>query len=921
MSRSFASLRSHLTGLDAWLLLAGVLGLVVYFHYLPSQHPDSAAASSLTHEEVGTQARAFVQEYGFVTPANLEQEVDLARNAELLDSLQGDLGRAATVALLHGEARSQVPAYYWAVTWTREEGSDQMLGASLTLDGQLFAFQSDPSQMPVRRVEREALAYVLQAPPLEEGGAPRLDAPDSTLAEVLSFDLADAAGLDLNAAATTEEVAVGMTTAEVPAALQAGQQVRLNARAAAALARYHLARTAWRDAAFYVDSVRVEPRPGLDAVAVYLHSEAPLYEQEVQMAVEVAASGALLNLAPTFNPQQEAEVQVVQVAGSDDEAEGEGNLSFSITTGGVADLLMGGLYVLLVLVTIVLFGRRLNARLVDARSALRDAVWGGLFVAGLVLVSAARPLLDSIDQIWLALVLLSVNVSLAGAGGAFLIFLASGAMDSVGRSAWADKLTTLSLVRHSVLFNVPVGAALLRGLLVAFLLLGGTTALLVGMPGAAIHFSEGGPFAHEVLLTVAGYAFAKDAWLSQFISLTVMLGVGTLLYRWKPRAWVVVPGIALVLLLMQVPFLDLVPLSAFALLSGCVGLVLAVTFWRYDFITCFTAYLFYGLLWETQDGWLIDASPQWIDALLAFATAGLVGVLGLVGLWSRKTATEVPSFVPAYIQEMAQEERLKREVEIAYQVQASFLPRRMPRVEGLDVAGMCLPALDVGGDYFDFVELPDRRLAVAVGDVSGKGIQAAFYMTLTKGFLQTLCRSVASPAEVLRRLNGLFCENVPRGTFISMIYGVLDVEARTFTFARAGHNPVILKRSPSQDPELFKPAGIAIGLVAGAPFDDTIREVTLHLRPGDVLVFYTDGFSEAMNLRKEMYGDQRLADRVSEVGQRTANEILRAVSEDVHHFVEAAGRHDDMTMVVIKMDGRAAFVPGKSVKVEQVARV
>ncbi|MFQ5569088.1 MAG: PP2C family protein-serine/threonine phosphatase, partial [Rhodothermales bacterium] len=194
------------------------------------------------------------------------------------------------------------------------------------------------------------------------------------------------------------------------------------------------------------------------------------------------------------------------------------------------------------------------------------------------------------------------------------------------------------------------------------------------------------------------------------------------------------------------------------------------------------------------------------------------------------------------------------------------------------------------------------------GDVSGKGTQAAFYMTLAKGILQTLSREGLPPAEVMRRLNTLFCENVPRGTFISMIYGVFDVQARTFTFARAGHNPVILKRSPSQEPDLVQPTGLGIGLISGSTFDETIEEITLDLRIGDVLVFYTDGFSEAMNRSRDLYGDDRLARKVSDVGQRSANEILRAVTEDVHHFVEAAGRHDDMTMVVVKLERRVADV-------------
>jgi serine phosphatase RsbU (regulator of sigma subunit) len=141
--------------------------------------------------------------------------------------------------------------------------------------------------------------------------------------------------------------------------------------------------------------------------------------------------------------------------------------------------------------------------------------------------------------------------------------------------------------------------------------------------------------------------------------------------------------------------------------------------------------------------------------------------------------------------------------------------------------------------------------------------------------------------------------------FISMIYGVVDVEKRTFTFARAGHNPVILKRSPSQEPDLVRPAGMAIGLTTGPRFDETIEETTLQLRVGDVIVLYTDGFSEATNMAREQYGDERLARKVGDVGQRSAAEVLRGVTEDVHRFVEAAGRHDDMTMVVLKLTARS----------------
>jgi serine phosphatase RsbU (regulator of sigma subunit) len=184
--------------------------------------------------------------------------------------------------------------------------------------------------------------------------------------------------------------------------------------------------------------------------------------------------------------------------------------------------------------------------------------------------------------------------------------------------------------------------------------------------------------------------------------------------------------------------------------------------------------------------------------------------------------------------------------------------------------------------------------------VSGKGIQAAFYMTLVKGAIQTLCTIESSPEIVMRRLNEVFRRNAPAGTFISAIYGVVDPSTGAFRFARAGHNPAILKRADRAEPEFLRPTGMAIGFTDGDVFDRSMTEVDIRLEPGDTLVFYTDGFSEAMNSKRELYGDDRLLKKVGQVGARSASGILRTLTEDVHHFIEGAGRSDDMTMVVVK---------------------
>jgi phosphoserine phosphatase RsbU/P len=212
----------------------------------------------------------------------------------------------------------------------------------------------------------------------------------------------------------------------------------------------------------------------------------------------------------------------------------------------------------------------------------------------------------------------------------------------------------------------------------------------------------------------------------------------------------------------------------------------------------------------------------------------------------------------------------------------------------------------VGGDYYDFVELGPRKLAVLVGDVSGKGIQAAFYMTLTKGFVKALCRADPSPASVLRRLNELFLESAPRGVFITMVYGVIDLEEGTFTHARAGHNPVFHTSARHGSTQILKPFGLAIGLTGGPAFDASLVEETVKLEVGDTLVLYTDGITESVNRRRAQYGEERLEARLKRLGASSAGDAIRVIAEDVHAFIGGVGQQDDMTLVVLRIGSLAA---------------
>jgi hypothetical protein len=337
--------------------------------------------------------------------------------------------------------------------------------------------------------------------------------------------------------------------------------------------------------------------------------------------------------------------------------------------------------------------------------------------------------------------------------------------------------------------------------------------------------------------------------------------------------------------------------------SAAIGLVIALTFWKFDTLTAFSALSSSSLVWLLQEGWLVRGSPVLVDLLMAGVFLAVVVAVGFVGISRGRNVPGVGEFVPSYIRELRQQERLQRELEIAHQVQESFLPHEMPDVEHLDIAATCIAAEVVGGDYYDLIKLDDDNLALAIGDVSGKGIQAAFFMTLTKGFLRSLCREQSSPAEVLRRMNRLFVESAPKGVFISIVYGIIDVRGREFLFARAGHNPVILRRS-NGDARHLQPSGMGIGLDSGGRFDQVIAESRISLEPGDMLIFYTDGFSEARNHGHEEYGDERLLRTVSSANADTARALLDDVCGEVDRFVKGAERHDDMTMLVVRLTGR-----------------
>ena len=254
------------------------------------------------------------------------------------------------------------------------------------------------------------------------------------------------------------------------------------------------------------------------------------------------------------------------------------------------------------------------------------------------------------------------------------------------------------------------------------------------------------------------------------------------------------------------------------------------------------------------------------------------------------------------MREQADKERLEEELRIARQIQMSLLPGEgLVSVPGIRIAALCLPAAEVGGDYYDLLPLGPTRMGVLVADVSGKGTSAALYMAELKGLVLSLSRIYESPKQLLAEANRILSANMDARSFVTMTYAVVDTTARRMRYARAGHNPMIHLQARTGRSAVLAPAGLGLGLDAGERFEAILEEADVALEPGDFFLFFTDGLSEAMNAGAELFGEGRLR-RILEESQGLGSEELRErILEEVRGFVGDALPHDDMTLVVLKV--------------------
>jgi serine phosphatase RsbU (regulator of sigma subunit) len=239
--------------------------------------------------------------------------------------------------------------------------------------------------------------------------------------------------------------------------------------------------------------------------------------------------------------------------------------------------------------------------------------------------------------------------------------------------------------------------------------------------------------------------------------------------------------------------------------------------------------------------------------------------------------------------------QLAAELDVARALQIAILPATFPVKPGCDGAARMIPATTMGGDFYDFIELPDGRIGLVMADVSGKGVPAAFFMAVARTNLRDLAVRYADPGACLGETNEVLCTQNPMDLFVTVFYGVFDALTGMLRYANGGHNPPYLRRAGGSVEVLGGSGGLVLGVMPGVVYP----EHTLQLLPGDRLVLYTDGVTEAFNPADEPYGTERLIAEVNANGDATAAALVERICRSVTLFAGTAPQSDDITLTVL----------------------
>jgi hypothetical protein len=550
------------------------------------------------------------------------------------------------------------------------------------------------------------------------------------------------------------------------------------------------------------------------------------------------------------------------------------------------------IWLAVILFVIVIFVRKLRRDELEFTHAFWLGIITGTLVAILNLTSADGNLLQRIFA-----------GGLTGALTLMAILILYPVAETRSRENWPEKLEVSDLLFHGRARVRETGEGILRSFFISgvTVLLFALLILVITTPGIGYLTFKG--TAVGVFQDLPGAVTT----VIERITYSILAGL-VFLFFWSAYLKSKISNRRVLILLLAVTynlagvhtyFFD--PPFLSALLVFPITLFWAYAVYRWDLFTIMLSFIWTNVLLKLALVLAVPGVVYSLQGMAALIFLLVVFCLGVYLVFRPGSAKDYEAYVPEYVSRIAEKERFLKELEIARGVQMRFLPQSVPQSSNLEIVSLCQPAMEVGGDYFDFILRNNRYMTVLIGDVSGKGVSAAFYMTMVKGIIKTLSKKTLEPATLLAEANEIFYENAPRDVFITIIYGVFDLEEKILTVASAGHNPLITWKHSTRQLDMVNPRGVALGLAYGEQYNSIIREARIPFEERDLFVFYTDGVSEAMNTQEEIFGEERLKEVIKKHAHLSPQQLQEKIVEAVAQFSGKAPQHDDFTMVVVKV--------------------
>lgn len=862
---------------DFILLAAGCLGASWFFFNYKSIDPMASIQDNRSKSEVVSKVDKVIRSWQ-AYPINTKQKINMFAYKGIVDSLYKNLGKQGYAEEVQKEENKKFPLFYWDInTFLEEEFYDNgeaLSEVKATPEGEIISYSMSNSS--IKRTEPYNKSIIRTSLGLNFALSDENRVlEDSLLKELLDFQVKVEGENDL---ANFQNIQRFAEMLGAPDRVKT-QDIFSQEVIWSGVSSY-LKESYWDRFNFNKDSLEFMEDEDIRFVRLFLSSKDSVLGFLPKIEIDLLPAGGIKAL--------NAKVKEANISARP--------YSEVVRLVTLLSLLGFGIWLISV------FYLRIKAKAIDTQPAFVVSVLAGFMLS----FSQILRLFNNLEFNLEAFSRIDITqefflVGFMGAISSVIFFVLTSVSDSVTRQHWPEKLKAWDLARRGFFNNKPVGRSAIYALCISGMMIGLWTLIIQVIPDA--YLSAEVDFKSSSYLFPSVAVLMVDLLISILLVISAFLILGNQVFSLIKKPWLIpiISGFLFTLILEPFLSINVNPFNISLLMNFLIGAGFGLFYIRFGFLTMvLSVFMFLGFI-TTKNGWVIENSPDANTFYMFIAIALSTGGIGFLFTQRGSEKKDLPDYTPSYLEDQAKEQRMNQELEIAQSVQKAFLPSRVEQMEGIDIAGICEPAQETGGDYYDMISLGKNRMAIAIGDVSGKGIQAAFYMTFVKGVLHSLSTLILSPLELLNQLNRLFKENATRGTFVSMIYGILEADKRTFTFARAGHNPMLVVRA-NGDTEWLQSKGIGIGVASSLLFIKGTEEFELKLKEGDVAVLYTDGITEMLNISNQFYGEDRLEKIVKGVRKGASSKILDIIISDVTEFKGVAKQHDDMTLVVIKAD-------------------